>query len=538
MGYNDRWIELGSKRDVTFTNLDPGSYRLLVRGSNNNGVWNNTGTALDIRITPPWWRTRQAYLAYMLLFLGSLFLVHKIQRNRVVKKTQQKANQREAELIKHQAEELKTIDRLVRVINQAGNLEDLFKSLLQQTMSILPKAEKAAVFLRDKQDGLFRVAFTEGYRIKDLESVSFTYEDLMKRYSTNSVEAEKGIFIIRNAENLFGSEKLTGFEQAKSMLVMAVNQGDITEAFVVFDNFTDVNAFESGAANLLSRFREHAVSAISKAQAIKSLQEKNEKIIRTQTQLIHAEKMASLGELAAGISHEIQNPLNFVNNFSEVSADLLAELQEELEKGDIDEANSIASDLIQNLGKIIHHGKRASNIVRGMLEHSRGSTSEKNETDLNALADEYLRLAYHGIRARNHSFPASYKFIPDTSLPKIRVVAQDIGRVLLNLINNAFYAVFEKTKSAAGGYHPEVMVLTRHLTDRIELRVRDNGMGIPDSLKKKIFQPFYTTKPSGEGTGLGLSLSFDIITKGHGGNLKVESIAGKGTDIIIELPVN
>ncbi len=255
----------------------------------------------------------------------------------------------------------------------------------------------------------------------------------------------------------------------------------------------------------------------------------------TQSQLIQSEKMASLGELTAGIAHEIQNPLNFVNNFSEVNQELLEEMKEEIEKRNLDEVKLLVKDVIDNEQKINHHGKRADAIVKGMLQHSRSSNGVKEPTDINALADEYLRLSYHGLRAKDKSFNAVFKLQADEDLPKVDVVPQDIGRVLLNLINNAFYAVSEKTKAGIKGYNPEVIVLTTRLRDTIEIRVKDNGSGIPDSVKEKIFQPFFTTKPTGQGTGLGLSLSYDIV-KAHGGELKVESTVGEGSEFIIELP--
>ena len=257
----------------------------------------------------------------------------------------------------------------------------------------------------------------------------------------------------------------------------------------------------------------------------------------TQAQLIQSEKLASLGELTAGIAHEIQNPLNFVNNFAEVSAEMLAEMDAELDKGDIHEAKAISADLQQNLSKINHHGQRASAIVKGMLEHSRASTGVKEPTDLNALTDEYLRLAYHGLRAKDNSFNAAMETHFDPDLPMVSVIPQDIGRVLLNLINNAFYAVNEKAKLSIEGYDPVVTVSTAKIGDNIEIRVQDNGNGIPDVIREKIFQPFFTTKPTGQGTGLGLSLAYDIVTKGHEGTLEVESAEGGGSAFIIKLSV-
>jgi len=261
----------------------------------------------------------------------------------------------------------------------------------------------------------------------------------------------------------------------------------------------------------------------------------------TQKQLIHSEKMASLGELTAGIAHEIQNPLNFVNNFSEINIELATELREEIKKGDLEEADDLAKDIIQNEEKINQHGKRADAIVKSMLQHSRTSTGIKEPTDINALADEYLRLAFHGLRAKDKSFNADFKLETDPNLPEINVVAQDIGRVLLNLINNAFFAVSEKAKKNPENYKPQVIVKTELSPSAdggrgVTIRVKDNGSGIPDDVRDKIFQPFFTTKPTGQGTGLGLSLSFDII-KAHGGDLRVESHHGEGSTFIFVLPI-
>jgi signal transduction histidine kinase len=255
-----------------------------------------------------------------------------------------------------------------------------------------------------------------------------------------------------------------------------------------------------------------------------------------QAQLIQSEKMASLGELTAGIAHEIQNPLNFVNNFSEVNAELTTELTQAAAKGDLQEVQSLASSIKENEEKIIHHGKRADAIVKGMLQHSRKSSGQKEPTDLNALCDEYLRLAYHGLRAKDKSFNAKFETRLDPTLPRINVVPQEIGRVILNLINNAFYAVSEKAKQQAASYQPQVTVITKNLGDKIKISVSDNGPGIPESIKDKIFQPFFTTKPTGQGTGLGLSLSYDIV-KAHAGELSAETREGGGTEFFIHLPI-
>jgi signal transduction histidine kinase len=261
----------------------------------------------------------------------------------------------------------------------------------------------------------------------------------------------------------------------------------------------------------------------------------------TQAQLIQSEKMASLGELTAGIAHEIQNPLNFVNNFSEVNKELIEELKSQKSKLKSEEQDEILNDIDANLEKVLHHGKRADSIVKGMLQHSRASTGVKEPTDINKLADEYLRLSYHGMRAKDKSFNAEFKTEFDESIGKINVVPQDIGRVLLNLFNNAFYAVNEKRKTAGENYQPLVTVATKSPSPWVErgwgeVIVTDNGKGIPQNIVDKIFQPFFTTKPTGQGTGLGLSLAYDII-KAHGGEIKVETKEGEGSEFIIQLPV-
>ena len=262
-----------------------------------------------------------------------------------------------------------------------------------------------------------------------------------------------------------------------------------------------------------------------------------EELRATQSQLIQSEKMASLGELTAGIAHEIQNPLNFVNNFSEVSVELLDEMQADIEKGNMEEVSHIVTDLKQNLEKINHHGKRADSIVKGMLQHSRTSTGQKEPTDINALSDEYMRLAYHGLRAKDKSFNAKFDMDLDPNLGHINVIPQDMGRVILNLLTNAFYAVTEKKKLLGDSFQPSVTISTRKMGKNVEIRVTDNGNGIPEKIIDKIFQPFFSTKPTGKGTGLGLSLCYEIVTKGHNGDLRVETKEGEGSVFICSIPL-
>jgi signal transduction histidine kinase len=257
----------------------------------------------------------------------------------------------------------------------------------------------------------------------------------------------------------------------------------------------------------------------------------------TQAQLIQAEKMASLGELTAGIAHEIKNPLNFINNFAEINKELIGELHEELDAGNLPAIRELANDIRDNEEKIIHHGKRADSIVKSMLQHSRTGSIKKEPTDINGLCDEYLRLSYHGLRAKDKSFNAKFEFEPDKTIPMVNVVPQEIGRVILNLINNAFYASSKKAEVMISEFTPTVIIKTRNLGDKLQISVKDNGNGIPEKDLYKIFHPFFTTKPAGEGTGLGLSISYDII-KAHGGDLRVESSPGRWCLFIVELPIS
>ncbi|WP_311946696.1 ATP-binding protein [Mucilaginibacter terrae] len=308
---------------------------------------------------------------------------------------------------------------------------------------------------------------------------------------------------------------------------------------VVLSGFIGLNYYNQRKANVLinqanadlnNKQEEITAQRDQLAEAITELK-------AAQTQLVQSEKMASLGELTAGIAHEIQNPLNFVNNFSEVSTEMLTELNDELVKGDIAEAQYLATELKEALEKINYHGKRADSIVKGMLEHSRASNGQKEPTDINKLTDEYLRLAYHGLRAKDKTFNADLITNFADDLPMANMIPQEMGRVMLNLFNNAFYAVHQKQKNIGGNYKPVVEVSTTLNNNLLQIIVKDNGTGIPDDIKDKIMQPFFTTKPTGQGTGLGLSLSYDVVVKVHGGKIAVDSIPGEQTTFIVSLPV-
>ncbi len=359
----------------------------------------------------------------------------------------------------------------------------------------------------------FVVTNLEGKDLLHYYKTMSTYTGIPNRRENSYSEYFYSFFFSAGTINVIAGKALTD-EESNIMLRVANTFG------LLYTRFLDLKRSEDQAI-LIKEEKEILETTLDNLKA-------------TQSQLIQSEKMASLGELTAGIAHEIQNPLNFVNNFSEVNTELIDELQSELKAGNNDAAIAIANSIKENEEKINHHGKRADAIVKGMLQHSRSSIGQKEPTNINALADEYLRLSYHGLRAKDKSFNATMKTDFDESVEKINIIPQDIGRVLLNLYNNAFYAVNEKAKLSAHSYQPIAKVSTRNLNDKIEIKIEDNGNGIPQKIVDKIFQPFFTTKPAGQGTGLGLSLSYDII-KAHGGEIKVNTKENEGTEFIIEL---
>jgi len=410
------------------------------------------------------------------------------------------------------------------------------------------------------------IARQSDFLLQQLNADTFLAQYFKKRKQYDSAFVYLEISVALK-DSLLSKEKITAFQQIS--FSEQFRQQEIQQAAVQYRSKVKMLILLGGVSALLVlaivlwrniRLKQKANILLTAQKAeIDKQKDKIEASYRelklTQKQLIQSEKMASLGELTAGIAHEIQNPLNFVNNFSEVNAELINEMEQEIARGNLEDVKAIAKDIKENEQRINHHGKRADSILKGMLQHSRSGSGQKEPTDINALADEYLRLAYHGLRAKDSAFNAKMTINPDKSMDKISIVRQDIGRVLLNLMNNAFYAVNEKKKLLAidltglpnllglDAYEPTVSISTKKINyppaggvGGIEISIRDNGNGIPQKILNKIFQPFFTTKPTGQGTGLGLSLSYDII-KAHGGELRVETKEGEFAEFIIELPV-
>ena len=377
----------------------------------------------------------------------------------------------------------------------------------------------------------------EAYKLKNNSDSALKYLELSNtlKDSIYSQEKQREFQSVVFNEQLKNQEKQQELQQVKEEIRLYILISGLLVLAVITYILYRSNSNKQKAYALLQKQKQDTDHQKTKAEeALQELQ-------ATQTQLIQREKMASLGELTAGIAHEIQNPLNFVNNFSEVNAELIEELKSEKAKVKSERDERLENELLHNIAdnekKINHHGKRADAIVKGMLQHSQSSVGVKESTDINKLADEYLRLAYHGLKAKDKSFNATIKTNFDATIGNINIIPQDIGRVILNLINNAFYAVDEKRHRLDKSYEPCVWVSTRNVQDKVEVKVKDNGNGIPQEVLDKIFQPFFTTKPTGQGTGLGLSLAYDIITKGHGGELKVETKQGEGSEFIIQIPI-
>jgi two-component system, NtrC family, sensor kinase len=411
----------------------------------------------------------------------------------------------------------------IEYAKQAYAVADSLKDkhyLADAALIMSPYYEATGDFKKSLQ--LFKLAHTILDSISTESNENYQHK-LAEFDSKSQIETEKNRVNLLSAEKALQEQKLDAEKLYKQVVLIGCGI-ILLISFITIRNISRKRDKIQSQKDVIDQQKEKVEMAYSELQA-------------TQAQLIQREKMASLGELTAGIAHEIQNPLNFVNNFSDINTELIDEMNEKMKSGDLDEAAKVAEVIRDNNLKINHHGRRADSIVKGMLQHSRSSSGQKESTDINALADEYLRLSYHGLRAKDKSFNAAMITDFDKNAEKINLVTQDIGRVLLNLYNNSFYSVNEKMKTKPAGYEPTVWVSTKQKGDWFEIRIKDNGTGIPKKIQDKIFQPFFTTKPTGEGTGLGLSLSYDIITKGHGGELKMDSTEGEYVEFTILLPV-
>lgn len=540
-GLEKKWTTTTDKHTQTYLNLDPGDYTFKVRNRSAGNKWSDPAT-LSFTINPPWYNTWWAYLIYIIL--GILLIRTYLEiRSRKLKKE----NKILEEKVLHRTEEL---ERSYNNVEQLGQIGRKITSSLSvekiigtayNNVNVLMDASVFGIGIYNAQNETldFPATYEKG---QQLPFYSNSIHD-KNRFGAICFNSGKE-FIMGNLDEQYKDyiQQLPdphAGDQSVSLVYLPLTINEKKLGVITVQSFKK-NAYSENHLNMLRNIANYTAIALENAESYSKLNQSLINLRDTQAQLIQSEKMASLGELTAGIAHEIQNPLNFVNNFSDVNMELLHEMQQEISKGNFDDAKLLSDDILGNEQKINHHGKRADAIVKGMLQHSRNNSGHRELTDINALADEYLRLSFHGLRAKNKSFNATMKTDFDPSLSanggRIYLVSQDVGRVILNLINNAFYAVTERKNNNADNYEPTVTVTTRKKQDHVEVRIADNGIGIPQNIVEKIFHPFFTTKPTGQGTGLGLSLSYDII-KAHGGELKFSTKEGKGTEFVIELPM-
>ena len=540
-GFNEDWVDAGKRRSATYTNLDPGTYTFRVRAANSDGIWNEEGTTLTIIVEPPFWATWWFRLLALLGVTSVIFGAYRIRTNQLAARARhlEETVEHRTSALQESNEQLEQSHTIVEAINQETSFTRLLTKILEEAR-VIPGVEKATAFVYSHDEDRFYVRASSGWDAEAMKNIRLTPREARDRYVRQAEEVADDIFVAKDVAEREGAEMMAEFGQVASFLVLRIEVEGNTAGYLVFDNVTNPDAFDQRDVELLTRLREHIQSAFIKTRILEDLQTTLNDLQSTQDRLVQTEKMASLGQLTAGIAHEIRNPLNFVNNFSDVTKELAVDMAEEVMKrrdelpADLaDELDSVFENFKVNAEKIHEHGQRAEGIVHNMLEHSKTGEGKRTPTDLNEFVDEYVTLARHSLSASEGDFEVRLERDYDDSVGKVELVPQEMGRVFMNLITNAFDALREH---GANGQDPKVTVSTAKEGSSIEIRVSDNGPGIPEKVREKIFEPFYTTKPTGSGTGLGLSMSYDIVTKGHGGELDVVSAPGEGATFVVRLP--
>jgi signal transduction histidine kinase/ligand-binding sensor domain-containing protein len=556
-GFEETWSDWTIQTQKEYTNLPKGDFTFKVKARNVYGKI-APEASFNFKILSPWYTTVWAYIFYFVLAAGLIYLIVIIRNRQLLKEKrvlEQRIADRTAEVVLQKEEiekqseeladkndELEKINTTVKSINSEINFEHLLQSLLEK-MKVIKSVEKSTALVFDKNVNEFKYKASFGWELRQLSTVKLNLEAAEKFYLKNAEEVFEDIFLKTDFTSWDGQSIRNEPTIPKTMLVMVIRVENKVEAFLILENLNREHAFEPRDLSFIRNSKEHIISAFIRTRILEDLQTTLRNLKDTQDQLVQSEKLASLGALIAGIAHEIQNPLNFVNNFSSLSSDLadelleyIVEMKEMLAPAKYADIEEVIGMIKGNVTKINDHGKRAESIVKGMLQHSRGKTGEFEMASINNLVTEYVNLAYHGMRAKDKTFNTSIKTILDPEVGRASIVPQDFSRVVLNIVNNSCYALHEKSKKNIAGFNPEVVITTKKINDKIEIRIRDNGTGIPPHVIEKIFNPFFTTKPTGQGTGLGLSLSFDIITQIHKGKLEVNSIEGVSTEFIITIP--
>lgn len=439
--------------------------------------------------------------------------------------------------------ELQTLDQIVQLINQETDLPSLLATILRQGFQIFPQAQRAKFWLREGDGDNYRPVAWAGKGTQKVPSLELHFDELNQRYVREENHAHDDVYITSNTKLREVPERMRDLPLSKSSMSLVMVIDGKKQGFLIFENDHDDKAFNEMDARKLFRLRGHVLSALDKARTLQELQLKNDAIIRAQNQMVTQAKLASLGALTAGIAHEIRNPLNFINNFSELSISLAEELKESLNQhlGELDETtvrdiNDLVLDLEENASRISHHGHRAEDIVQRMLDHSRTGVGEKQLKELNSLVEESVNFGFHGVISRYPQLNVDLERLYDPQVGQVEVMSNDISRVIINMVENSCYALREKKAQLGETFKPRLLVETRRHTDSVDIVIRDNGLGIPKEAMEQIFMPFYTTKPTGDGTGLGLSISYEIVTQGHNGQLFVQSEEGNFTEFIVRLP--
>ena len=556
-GFDNDWSEWTKETQKEYTSLPKGNYIFHVRAIN---VYDNISeeATYSFKVLSPWFLTWWAFVLYVIIAGFLVYIIVKFRSRQLLKEKhilEEKIAERTAEVVQQKEEieqkseeltdkneELEKISNVVKAINSEIHFSNLLQSLLEKT-KIIKAVEKSTALVYDESVNAYKFKASLGWDVKILEKISLSLEQAEERYLKNAEEIYEDIFIKNDFELHNKIHVLDELEKPKSILILVIKVENKVEGFLILENMSRKNAFDHKDLSFIKNSKEHIISAFIKTKILENLQVTFNNLKDTQNQLVQSEKLASLGQLTAGIAHEIQNPLNFVNNFSALTIDLADELKEYVEdvkdkisEDSYDDMEDVIETIEGNAKKINEHGKRAESIVKGMLQHSRGKSGEFEETDINNMITEYVNLAYHGMRAKDKSFNTKLTTELDTNIGKIKIVPQDLSRVILNIVNNACYAVDEKSKKLKEGYSPEVIVSTKKLDNKIEIRIKDNGTGMPEHVIEKIFNPFFTTKPTGKGTGLGLSMSYDIVRQIHKGTLEVKSKDGDYTEFIITIP--
>jgi signal transduction histidine kinase/ligand-binding sensor domain-containing protein len=559
-GFDDNWIAWTGETKRDFTNLAHGKYEFHVRAK-NIFQHESSEASFPFEILAPWYNNWWAYSAYLIFFGLAVFAIDRVQRHRVIERERQRSLVREAELRAESAEALaqseserkKNIELLSEIgknITASLDMDKIFNQLYEHINKLADATIfGVGIYHEEAEEIEYKLAIERGKRYRpyvrdtrDKNQLPVWCLDNKKPVFINDVAKEYKNYIKEYKDTASQLEDGSVSEDPHSLIYLPLfSKGKILGVITI--QSYEKNAYTEYHLNLLENLATYTAIALDNAEAYRQLNLTLENLKSTQQKLVTQEKLASLGALTAGIAHEIKNPLNFVNNFAEISIELVDELRENLQRNrdkvsaeDAEEITSILADIEQNMNKINEHGKRADSIVKSMLQHSRGSSGKREETDINYLLEEAVNLNYHGMRAQDSSFNIKIEKNYDSNIKPITVVPQDISRVFLNFINNACYAAHQKKLQTNGEFSPTLWLTSTDKETKVEIRIKDNGTGIPQELREKLFQPFFTTKPAGSGTGLGLSISFDIITQEHGGKIDLNSQPGDYTEFIISIP--